>query len=101
MNKIARNVLAIILCGAFGATGAVAQSGFGVTYVSQECNNEPVYLTDNDIVCTAVFADTNVWDFLNGLPRRITLDELAELNPGLEEVGYETVISGITFVRVR
>jgi len=94
------------LAGIFAATTiigttAVAQSGFGVRYGSQECNNEPAYLTENEITCTAVFAATDAWDFLNNLPRRITLDELNALNPDLGEVTYDTVIEGITFVRVR
>ena len=80
---------------------ALAQSGFGVSYGSEECNNEPTYLTANDIDCTAVFAATNVWDFLDNLPRRIDLDELNTLNPELGELTYDSVIEGITFVRVR
>ena len=80
---------------------ASAQSAFGVQYGSDDCNNEPAFLTANDIVCTAVFASTNVWDFLDNLPRRITLDELNALNPALGEVTYDSVIEGITFVRVR
>lgn len=82
---------------------AIAQSsgGFGVVYLSEECNNDADYLTEREIVCTAVFSDTNVWDFLNGLPQRITLEELDELNPRLTDVSYETIISGISFVRVR
>lgn len=83
------------------AAAAIAQSGSGVSYGSEECRNDPAYLTENDIACTAVFASTDTWDFLNNLPRRITLDEMNELNPELGEVTYETVIEGITFVRVR
>lgn len=78
-----------------------AQSAFDVTYGSEDCNNDASFLTENDIVCTAVFSETNVWDFLNNLPRRISFDELVSLNPELEIEDYETVLTGITFVRVR
>lgn len=82
--------------------GLSAQSGFGaVTYGSDDCNNDPEYLTNNNISCTAIFSDTNVWDFLNNLPRRITLETLVELNPRLGEVDYNSVLGGITFVRVQ
>ena len=82
---------------------AIAQSsgGFGVVYLSEECNNDPEYLTERNIVCEAVFSDTNVWDFLNGLTQRISLEELDELNPRLIDVSYETILTGISFVRVR
>lgn len=101
-----RRILAMISVACL-STPAIAEShvadggGFGVTYASEDCNNDPGYLTANDILCTAVFSDTNVWDFLDGLPRRISLEELADLNPGLGPIDYETVIGGITFVRVR
>ena len=83
------------------AENHVGLFGGETTYASEECNKDPEYLTENDIVCTAVFSSTRVWDFLDNLQRRITLPELAELNPGLGEIDFETVISGITFVRVR
>lgn len=83
------------------AENHVAQFGGSTVYASEECNKDPDYLTENDIVCTAIFSSTRVWDFLDNLPRRISLTELAELNPGLGEIDYETVIGGITFVRVR
>ncbi len=77
-------------------------AAFGATvYGNEDCNNDADFLTENGIVCTAVFSSTNVWDFLNNLQRRITLPELVDLNPNLEIVDFETVINGITFVRVR
>ena len=91
----------LILSMACLAAPAMAQSSFGVSYGSEECNNEPAYLTANDITCATVFASTNVWDFLDNLPRRITLEELNELNPVLGEPTYDSVINGITFVRFR
>ena len=101
MKKIALCVVIAAMAGSAMATVTSAQSGFGVQYASDDCNHEPSYLEANEITCRTVFAATSVWDFLNGLPRRITLEELAELNPNLEEVTYDTVIPGITFVRVR
>lgn len=84
------------------AENHVDQPLFGsVTYGNDECNNDPEYLTANDIVCSAVFSNTNVWDFLANLPRSITLAELVRLNPLLEIEDHSTVIGGITFVRVR
>lgn len=84
------------------AENHVDQPLFGsVTYGNDECNNDPEYLTDNNIICAAVFSNTNVWDFLANLPRSITLAELVRLNPLLEIEDHSTVISGITFVRVR
>jgi len=80
----------------------IAQSGFGApAYGSEHCNNEPEYLAANNISCVAVFADTNVWDLLESLPRRISLAALNDLNPLLGPVDYASVIKGITFVRVR
>ena len=101
MNRIPTRALTLACCIALTGTAALAQTSFGVRYGSDACNNEPTYLTENDIDCTAVFAATNVWDFLNNLPRRISLEELNELNPALGVVTYDTVIEGITFVRVR
>jgi len=86
---------------AVSAENHVTLFGGATVYASDECNKDPQYLTDNDIVCTAVFSNVRVWDFLESLPRRITLAELAELNPDLGEIDFETVIGGITFVRVR
>lgn len=83
------------------AENHIAQSGFGVTYGSEACNNDANFLTENDIVCTAVFSETNIWDFLNTLTRRITFEELVALNPELVIEDYETVLGGITFVRVQ
>ena len=83
------------------AENHTTQGAFGVTYGNEDCNNDASFLTENAIVCTAVFSETNVWDFLNNLPRRISLDQLVALNPGLDIQDYETVLSGITFVRVR
>ncbi|PJI86241.1 hypothetical protein BC777_2609 [Yoonia maricola] len=80
---------------------AAPLSAFGTTYGNEACNNDTSYLEENGIVCTAVFSDTNVWDFLNNLQRRITFDELVALNPLLEIEGYDTVLIGITFVRVQ
>ena len=80
---------------------ATPVNAFGTTYGSNDCNNDPSFLEENGIVCTAVFSDTNVWDFLNGLPRRITYDELVDLNPLLVIEDYETILTGITFVRVQ
>lgn len=80
---------------------ATPLNAFGTTYGSEDCNNDPSFLEQNDIVCTAVFSDTNIWDFLNNLPRRITFDELVALNPQLVIEDYETILSGITFVRVQ
>lgn len=98
----------VLLCAALFASSfqastafAQGQSGFGTVYGSEACNNDPDYLNDNDILCTAVFSSTNVWDFLNSLQRRITFDELVALNPDLVIESYDTVITGITFVRVR
>lgn len=93
--------LTLLLSLAVIAAPVAAQGNFGVRYGSEECNNEPTYLTANDITCATVFAATNVWDFLENLPRRITLDELNALNPDLGELTYDSVIDGITFVRVR
>lgn len=77
-------------------------AAFGATvYGNEDCNNDADFLTENGIICTVVFSSTNVWDFLNNLQRRITLPELVGLNPALEIVDFETVIDGITFVRVR
>ena len=93
----------LLMCFAFLAapSNAAAQGAFGVTYGSDDCNNDPNFLEENGIVCTAVFTETNVWDFLNGLPRRISLEELVDLNPGLSIEDFETVLGGITFVRVQ
>ncbi|MDP5084549.1 MAG: hypothetical protein NWQ23_03940 [Yoonia sp.] len=73
----------------------------GVRYGNDDCNNSPSYLAANDISCTAIFSDINVWDFLNNLPRRISLETLIELNPSLGTVDYNTVLKGMMFVRVR
>lgn len=78
-----------------------AEGAFGVKYGSEDCNNTPEFMSQNDITCTAVFSDVRVWDFLEGLPRRIPLDMLIELNPDLEIADFETILTGITFVRVR
>ena len=84
------------------ADNHIVQPSFGApAYASEDCNNEPEYLQANRISCVAVFAETNVWDFLENLPRRISLAELSELNPRLGPVDYSTVIRGITFVRVQ
>ena len=103
--KINALMTAAFIVSALHSSVANAQSsggsGFGTVYGSEACNNDPDFLTDNDIVCTAVFSSTNVWDFLNGLERRITFDELVALNPALVIETYDTVINGITFVRVR
>ncbi len=93
----------ILRCLAFMSLALLAAplAAFGVIYGSDDCNNDPGFLEQNDIVCTAVFSDTSVWDFLNNLPRRITYDELIALNPLLVIEDYETVLTGITFVRVQ
>jgi len=84
------------------AENHVAQPSFGApAYASDDCNHEAEYLETNNISCVAIFADTNVWDFLENLPRRISLATLTDLNPRLGPVEYTTVIKGITFVRVR
>ena len=75
--------------------------GFGVIYGNDDCNNDADFLTENGIVCTAVFSDISVWDFLNGLPRRIDLDEMIELNPQFLIVEYDTILTGFTFIRVQ
>ncbi len=101
MNRKLTQSLTLAFCMALTGATAVAQTSFGVRYGSEACNNEPAYLTENGIECAAVFASTDVWNFLNNLPRRISLEEMNELNPALGEVTYDTVIEGITFVRVR
>ncbi|MEJ8561767.1 hypothetical protein QTO30_11420 [Yoonia sp. GPGPB17] len=80
---------------------ATPLSAFGTTYGNEDCNNDVSFLEENDIICTAVFSETNIWDFLNTLPRRITFDELVALNPLLIIEDYDTIITGITFVRVQ
>ncbi|EBA13750.1 hypothetical protein RCCS2_07674 [Roseobacter sp. CCS2] len=80
---------------------ATPLSAFGTTYGNEDCNNDAIFLEENDIVCTAVFSETNIWDFLNNLPRRITFDELVELNPLLIIEDFDTILTGITFVRVQ
>ncbi len=96
----------LVICVAFlaaplSAENHVAQGAFGVTYGNDDCNNDPAFLEENEITCTAVFAETNVWDFLNNLPRRISLETLIALNPSLNIEGYDTILGGITFVRVQ
>lgn len=84
------------------AENHIIQPSFGApAYASNDCNNEPEYLETNNISCVAVFAETNVWDFLESLPRRISLATLTELNPRLGPVDYTTLIKGITFIRVQ
>jgi len=84
------------------AENHIVQPSFGApAYASNDCNNEPDYLEANKISCVAVFAETNVWDFLENLPRRISLATLTELNPRLGPIDYTTLIKGITFVRVQ
>lgn len=76
-------------------------SPFGVLYGNDDCNNDADFLTENNIICAAVFSNTTVWDFLNNLQRRIALETLVELNPSLGTLEFETVLTGITFVRVQ
>ena len=76
-------------------------SAFETSYGNEDCNNEASFLEENDIICTAVFSEINVWDFLNSLPRRISFDELVALNPLLVLEDFDTIITGITFVRVQ
>jgi hypothetical protein len=79
----------------------VRPEGGVVGYGSQDCNADAEQLTARGIVCTAVFADTKVWDLLDTLPRRITLAELNAFNPDLGTLTFDNVIGGITFVRVQ
>lgn len=91
-----------LLSTAASAENHVAQDAAGgVTYGNEDCNNDPSYLTANDISCMAVFSNTSVWDFLENLPRRISLATLIELNPSLDIEDHDTVLTGISFVRVR
>lgn len=83
------------------ALAATPLSAFGTSYGNEECNNDPSFLEENGIICTAVFSETNVWDFVNSLPRRVSLDDLIALNPLLVIEDYDTIITGITFVRVQ
>jgi len=103
-DTLQRTVIAALICASSAAHAenhtATNEGGFGVKYGDEACNNTPEFMANNDITCTAVFSETNVWDFLEGLPRRIPLETLISLNPALEIEGYETVLSGITFVRV-
>ncbi len=94
-------VAAVFATSAFSDSHVANPGGFGVIYGNDECNRDADFLTENGIVCTAVFSDTNVWDFLNNLPRRIDLDEMIALNPNFLIVEYDTIITGITFVRVQ
>lgn len=93
--------IALLIAPASAENHIEQPSGNGATYGSEECNNDADYLTENNILCTAIFSDTRVWDFLNNMPRRITLAELAEFNPQLGEIDHDTILTGITFVRVR
>ena len=79
---------------------AQADSG-GVRYGSEDCNNDPNYLIENDILCSAVFSNTNVADYLDSLARRIPISMFAELNPLLGTIDRDTIIEGITILRVR
>ena len=76
-------------------------SAFNTIYGNDDCNNDATFLEENGIVCTAVFSETDIWDFLNNLQRRITFDELVALIPLLEIESYDTILTGITFVRVQ
>lgn len=107
MDYRVSRILALVALTSLATTASseshVEQSGgaSAFKYGNDECNNSPSYLKENDLACVAVFSDTNVWDLLDGLPRRITLDTFVELNPLLIDVDYDTVITGITFVRVQ
>ena len=73
----------------------------GVAYGHPACNSDSTELSEAKVQCTAIFSDTSVWDFLNGLTQRITLEEMNEFNPALGTVTYDTIIGGLTFVRVQ
>lgn len=98
--------LALILFASLSTTASAeshvdqAEDG-AVKYGSDECNNDPDYLNENGILCAAVFSDVSVGDYLNTLSPRISLSMLAELNPRIENVDRNTVIGGITILRVR
>lgn len=98
-NMLRISLLSLAACVA--APAFAQEGGFGVQYGNDACSNDADYLQENDIVCAAVFSETKVWDFLEALPRRISLEELIALNPALEIVDNESTITGITFVRVR
>ena len=72
-----------------------------VKYGSDDCNNDPGYMSENNILCAAIFSDTSVGDYLNSLPGRVTLSMFAELNPRLGTIDHNTVIKGITILKVR
>ncbi len=73
----------------------------GIKYGSDDCNNDAAFLTENGIVCSAIFSDTSVADFLDNLPRSITIAMFMELNPRLGPLEFDSVLTGISMLRVR
>lgn len=84
------------------AESHVAQSDDGaVRYGSDACNNDPEYLSANNITCSAVFSTTNVADFIGSLTRSMPLSMFAELNPRLGPIDRDTALEGILILRIR